>query len=223
MLSLLLVVLSSMAMEQDSPDKIEQLLEGIRDHDLRIVSKLLQQDIDVDCEGKDGKRPIDTLIEYSREYIANDDVIFIKVLARAKELNYVSRNGNTPLYNAVYYAKNCVKFLLKAGADVNAQNTAGQTALMACAKRSAVRRCVDLRLLAELFAAGAQIDIQDNQNATVLDYSMHEDLKPFLLAKQLTAKKIAVFKELKKDTKSFVYLLPSELMAIIGKMMMYDK
>ena len=74
-----------------------------------------------------------------------------------------------------------IKLLLEAGADIEAQDASGQTAVMVCAERCSEK---SFRVLAN---AGANLDTQDYQGDTALMYAMRSRTCPGLIPDLLRA------------------------------------
>ncbi|CAH1798924.1 unnamed protein product [Owenia fusiformis] len=94
----------------------------------------------------------------------NSDVLKILIDKKEVDINAADQYGdNALIYTVRDNAINCAKLLLDHGANVNAVNNNGKTALMYAASVNDSVECVNL-----LIAHGANIDAKDNDGTTAL-------------------------------------------------------
>lgn len=95
------------------------------------------------------------------QVIRNNDIQALRGLARTADLNVEDKRGATPLmYASAFGSMDAMKLLLDAGADVNAKNAFGATALLWCAN--------DINKVRLLVAKGADVDARSRQGRTAL-------------------------------------------------------
>ena len=83
------------------------------------------------------------------------------------DVNFVSYRGHRILSSAVFEGNfNVVKFLLEKGADINAKDTCGKTAL-----HYAINKKSTIDLITLLLEKGADPKIEDESGRTALDYA----------------------------------------------------
>jgi ankyrin repeat protein len=123
----------------------------------------------INCKGGMGKTILRAIVEYSHHRIPNRDELVTKFLAHGADVNTHCSQGATPLIMAAYYGQvSTVKILLSAGAQVDIQDTmTKRTALIdACYKKDRYE-IIDL-----LLKAGANPNIQDDNNSTALEHTL---------------------------------------------------
>jgi ankyrin repeat protein len=82
----------------------------------------------------------------------------------------MSKNNNTPLHEAILHNDlSPVQFLIKQGADVNAQNSDGNTPLIMACKVNA-----PINVIAELIEAGADLNIQNKYGNLAITYCLNK-------------------------------------------------
>ena len=96
-------------------------------------------------------------------------------------MNARASNGDTALMSATRFndKTDSVKELLAAGADINAKNRDGITALMNAAREGKTD------IVNELLAAGAKVNEKDNNGKSALTFATqhdHSDIVKLLLA-----------------------------------------
>src|SRR5579863_5081649 len=93
--------------------------------------------------------------------IRNDDLSTLRGLVNALTVNSRDQRESTPLmYAAAYGSVDAMKILIGAGADVNANNSFGATALMWCAN--------DMLKVRLLIDKGANVNARSKQGRTPL-------------------------------------------------------
>lgn len=98
-----------------------------------------------------------------RFYLAlrNNDTAALRTLPKTSDVNLHGKRGTTPLMDAAAFGSlDAMKLLLAAGADVNAANAFGATALMWCAG--------DLDKVRLLVGKGADVNAKSKQGSTAL-------------------------------------------------------
>ncbi len=97
------------------------------------------------------------------------------LLQRGAKVNVKQRaTGHTPLMAATYnrLSERLIKEMLSRGADVNAKNNDGMTALMFAADWA------NLPVVQRLLAAGANVHIRNKEGETALHRAKQEEKKP---------------------------------------------
>jgi TonB family protein len=123
------------------------------------LKSLVAKGADLDAADESGW----TALMYAAE-LGSEDGKAVHILVEAHAgVNRVSLHGDTALMMAAYNGVLSEELLSK-GANINAHNTDGVTALMLLAQR------VDPDRLKEAIAAGADAKAQDNAGRTALDY-----------------------------------------------------
>jgi len=89
------------------------------------------------------------------------------LLTNHPDSRHIVTNG-TPLIAAAEGQQECLKLLLHAGAAVDAQNKAGETALIVAIKHS------DAENMARLLAAGASTVVRDIKGMSAFDYAVEQ-------------------------------------------------
>jgi ankyrin repeat protein len=140
--------------------------------DLELVSLLLDRGAGVEVYDSDGWTPL----MYAAEFGSSPKDISA-LLERGADVNARvtggSRKGSTPLMNAVRNTRNLkpemmVSVLLAGGADANAQDGEGKTALIWAAANPQAQSFESVTLLLN---AGADAGTRDNGGKTALDYA----------------------------------------------------
>jgi len=138
-----------------------------RDGDINIVRNMIGTDINaVDAYGW-------SLLMYATQEPASV-VQMRRLFAAGVKPNVQSTTGETPLMLAASsksFTPDWIAVLIDYGADVNATNNDGQTALMYAVNHLAIYPARALGdVIAMLRVAGARTDIRDRAGLTVLDY-----------------------------------------------------
>jgi ankyrin repeat protein len=126
-------------------------------YDAAKVQLLLDHGADVNARTIDGRTPI-----YQAASMANAAPVLKLLLAKGANPNAKTLNGMTPLIAASRYNLEAERMLIEAGADINATNAAGGTALMLAA---ASARPEAVRMLLE---KGANVNLRTKRNETAL-------------------------------------------------------
>jgi Ankyrin repeats (many copies) len=107
---------------------------------------------------------LDPDLDVSWQAYLNDYHAVVALIEAGADIELKDRDGRTPLINAVsvdYYLP-LIEYLLEKGANINAQDKAGWSALHFCAQDNKIE-------LAEfLIKNGATVDIKDQYGATPL-------------------------------------------------------
>jgi ankyrin repeat protein len=114
------------------------------------VNWLLSKGADINLRNRYGQNALETAL-------SNSSAPLIPLLLEKTDVKKGDENGNTPLFSAVKLRSlEAVKLILEKGADVNARNLLGETALHLAA---------DIRgpFLGPLLEAGARTDIKSNR------------------------------------------------------------
>ncbi|KAH9509898.1 hypothetical protein Btru_044535 [Bulinus truncatus] len=134
-----------------------------------MVKRLIYHGANIRGHDCKGRTPLRVAVK------ADDACKVIKVLLEnGVEINEISHSGHTPLYVAVKCGqmKN-VQSLLLSGANVNASNKKGQTALFACCNVSTLKL---------LIGFNADIKIKDNDgNSVLMHHLIYSDISSDLL------------------------------------------
>jgi ankyrin repeat protein len=149
--------LQKLGADLDLPDDdgFRLLHKASKAGDSDVVSYLLNSEVDVDSETREGLPPIFYAV------YGNHKEIVLQLLEHSCKVNVQDSSGNTLLHIAV--ANGCqeiVKYLLKAGCNVNDQNNSGNTVLHLAAKSGSYGSC---KILLE---AGANQDILNCEGTT---------------------------------------------------------
>ncbi|CAH1368187.1 unnamed protein product [Tenebrio molitor] len=160
--------LQKLGADLDLPDDdgFRLLHKASKAGDSDVVSYLLNSEVDVDSETREGLPPIFYAV------YGNHKEIVLQLLEHSCKVNVQDSSGNTLLHIAV--ANGCqeiVKYLLKADCSVNDQNESGNTALHLAAKSSSYGSC---KILLE---AGANQDILNCEDASPLELVNPEENK----------------------------------------------
>ena len=132
------------------------------------VETLLDNGAEVEARNEDGSTPL----IWAASFAQTD--IFRLLILRGARINVTDKYGNTPLIaaacqcaaatlNSVY---NVVKMLLDYGADVNARNRDGQTALMEASGMTGAAEILEL-----LLSKGADVLAKDKSGKTALTFA----------------------------------------------------
>jgi uncharacterized protein len=165
---LLLAIRAKYIEELADPDII-RLNEAIYDNDLFTFRKIIDSEVNINAHDSYGNTP---LIEACSK--ANP-IIIRELLNADSNPNIRNYDNETPLMRVVGefpYRLEVCRELVQAGADINAQDNDGKTALMNAANNGSAS---SVKLLLDM---GAHKSIQDNDGKTALDYAYlhaHED------------------------------------------------
>ncbi|TXK44264.1 ankryin [Pontibacter qinzhouensis] len=169
---------------------LPHLLEGygsVYRPEVRVesVRYLLQHGADITQTDQEGKTPLMYVVSGTRvntEAFETEQLHLIDtLLALGSDPNAKDLHGNTALLNVLEFGKGLgmaeIQKLLEAGAEVNAQNESGKSALMlAC----------DLNLSNEmillLLSAGADPKLLDSSGKAAIHFTKRENIKNMLLA-----------------------------------------
>lgn len=117
--------------------------------------------IDINIQNNKGKTIINEIVTHDFNYKCES--LFYWLLQFGCDIEIKDNNGNTPLLNAIKYC-HYEDRILKAGANINAQNGAGKTALIYACKYNLV---CESKLLIE---NGCDTNIYDNDGKRAIDY-----------------------------------------------------
>jgi len=156
-LSLLLTILVPAGILIGAPAGDVRLIEAVKKADVKIVSALLKERINVNSQSPDGTTALHWAVNYDELAIAN---LLIGAGANVKAANDY---GMTPLTLAcINGSPRMVEALLKAGADPNTVFSEGETALMTASRTG------NVEVVKLLLNAGANPDSKEpkrGQNA----------------------------------------------------------
>jgi ankyrin repeat protein len=100
--------------------------------------------------------------------VRNNDIASLGVLLKTSDANLRDKRGTTPLMDAAAFGSlDAMKLLLAAGADVNASNAFGATALMWCAN--------DPEKVRLLVGKSANVKAKSNRGSTALSIAAADD------------------------------------------------
>jgi hypothetical protein len=141
------------------------LLRAVRNGYIEQVKLLLKHGANINETDGDGM----TALSYAADRAESKMVQLL--LDQGAKVDLPSKDGQTPLHNAAIrnnheVNKEVVEMLLKAGADVNHQETRGGFTPLMFAVSSPSNECV-----AMLLAAGARLDIVSRESRTAMDYA----------------------------------------------------
>ena len=146
--------------KQKGGDLNSELLGAIRNGDLEMVKRLLEQGADINkATNSAGDTPL-----YVASEMGHVDVVTI-LLERGADINKATNSaGYTPLYVASEAGyEEVVKILLEKGADINKADIDGQTPLMIAVSYG------DLEVVEVLLEYGANLNVRTDEGYTVFD------------------------------------------------------
>ena len=134
-----------------------------------IVSRLLQEGADPNASDRIGK----TALMFSLDQ-PNPGLVQ-QLLAAGADPKRTNFKGMTALHLAALRDPQALELLLDQGIDPDQLNSEGQSALLLAASRNPKRHRRSIKLLIN---RGANLTLLDNEDATVLDYSLNHNHLP---------------------------------------------
>ncbi len=131
-----------------------------------ITKYLLQLDINVNARNESGESLLHRAVMY------NYPGELIKILLVKKANPNIKNTGNdTPIHLAVRWDNsNAIRHLIRYGADINAVNNDGSTALHILGTKNYLFKYADV-----LMSAGADVNIKNKKDKTILHYAIEND------------------------------------------------
>jgi len=137
---------------------------------IRIFNDLLRRGIDVNAtDPKNGDSPLMMAVEFD-DYFHD---FIVPLINAGADINAADIDGVTPLMKTTYLAWNyeAMKYFLQNGADIEAKDKFGRTALAMCVQNGTMDK---VRILVE---AGADLTIKDAQGNTLQQIARERHLR----------------------------------------------
>jgi ankyrin repeat protein len=137
--------------------------DNVRLGSVPLLRTLIAAGADVNAPNKERQTP---LLLAAKSRVGDDDELFRTLLAAGADVNLADNKGETPLMGAltapVYYGvpqakAGLIRLLLEAKPNVNAKNSAGDTALTL-----ALKAVVKVDIIRALLDAGADVNLSNN-------------------------------------------------------------
>ncbi|KFY21218.1 hypothetical protein V491_03068 [Pseudogymnoascus sp. VKM F-3775] len=135
----------------------------------RLVALLLENGAEVDIgfwADRVNSRKFETPLDQACSITGQSDDVVRILLEAGASVNALHRDGRTPLHLSCRQSLGIAKLLLQHGANVNAVSHDGSRPLHDSVKES------NLRLIDELVARGAAVDVKDLEGRTPLDLAL---------------------------------------------------
>lgn len=149
---------------RDSSDNTPLLLAMSRNiKDIKLAKKLIDRGANINISNSSGDTPLSLAIENNYLEFTNF------LLNKGANLEFVNRDGETLLFKAVAKSRRkIVSILIDRGLNVNIRNNANQTAVFKVFQNKNYEE--KQPILELLVAKGAEIDIKDSYNRSLLSY-----------------------------------------------------
>lgn len=158
--------------DRKEDDDTTPLFVAVERGNLEMVSLLLDFGAKVNARNEEKQTPLMMLDED-----ASTELVELLLLKDAK-VDLVAENGDTALIRAAAgnVEPQVLKALIDAGAELDAQNDEGSTALMNAADRE------NLENVRVLVLAGADVNLRDKEGDNAWDHTAEEEIESFLVS-----------------------------------------
>lgn len=153
--------------------KYSALMISAREGNTEIVDLLIRKGAKIDLEDGNGR----TAFNYASG--GSDKIDILELLFDAgADIDHLDKDNNTPLMHAINLNCNpAVNFLIKKNANINIQNSKGNTALMLAVSNPSIDR-YSFKLMVN---KGANLNTQNNDGNTALLLSERDNTTRFLI------------------------------------------
>jgi ankyrin repeat protein len=131
------------------------IFTAVGQYNIEVLKLLIQYNVNINIRNNSGQNPL------HHACLIAAPVSLIKLLAKYIDVNSVDNNGCTPLHYCYQY--DCVKELIKSGANINKKDLAGKTPLMYTINR------YNTNIMKLLIDNGAKITTKDSNGTAPKD------------------------------------------------------